>query len=369
MLNELRRHAIAASLFRPVTLRQAVERMGFVQADPIRAPARAQDLILRHRVKDYRVGDLDRHYHRLGLEEDRFYAHGFMPRSTWRLLHPRVGAPESCPWAKPHRLSALEKRVLDVATTLERIHPGDLEAYLGKQRTTNAWGGQSKATTRALHYLHYYGFLRVAGREAGIRIYEAVRTAHEPIDPAARFRQVVLIIACILGPLSERSLRNTLAFLTIRGTALNALRLTVPALIESGELAHTTVDGVRYLWRTDRKTRGRLNAAEPHETVRFLAPFDPLVWDRQRFEEFWGWQYRFEAYTPAPKRKLGYYALPLLWRDDVIGWVNVPQPNGRLSVEPGFHKAKPKDAAFRREFEAEVARFQTFLQHRQPAVS
>jgi uncharacterized protein len=367
MLQQLRKQAIANSLFPPATLRQAVERLGFVQADPIRAPARAQDLILRHRVKDYRVGDLDRQYHRLGLEEDRFYAHGFMPRSTWRLLHPRVGAPESCPWAKPHRLSALEKRVLEVAATLERIHPGDLEAYFGRQRATNGWGGQSKATTRALHYLHYYGFLRVAGREAGIRTYEAVRSEHEPIDPAARFRKIVLIIVSILGPLTDKSLRAALAFLTIRGPALKALRATVPALIESGELAQTTLDGVRYLWRTDRKTRGRIKAAEPHEAVRFLAPFDPLVWDRQRFEEFWGWQYRFEAYVPAPKRKLGYYAMPLLWRDDVIGWVNAALQKGRLRVEPGFQKAKPKDAAFRREFDAEVARFQTFLQQRQPA--
>ena len=57
--------------------------------------------------------------------------------------------------------------------------------------------------------------------------------------------------------------------------------------------------------------------------MRLLAPFDPVVWDRRRFELFWGWAYRFEAYTPAPKRKLGYYALPLLWRDRVIGWGNL----------------------------------------------
>jgi uncharacterized protein YcaQ len=367
MLNDLRRHAIATSLFPPKTLRQAVERMGFVQADPIRAPARAQDLILRHRVKDYRVGDLDRHYHRLGLEEDRFYAHGFMPRSTWRLLHPRIGAPESCPWAKPHRLSKLEKRVLEVAATLKRIHPGDLETYFGRERATNGWGGQSKATTRALHYLHYYGFLRVAGRDAGIRTYEAVRTEHEPIDPADRFRQVILIIASILGPFSERSLRATLAFLTVRGPALKALREMVPALIASGELAQATVDGVRYLWRADGGTRSKLKQIKPHETVRFLAPFDPLVWDRQRFEAFWGWQYRFEAYVPAPKRKLGYYALPLLWRDDVIGWVNAAQSAGKLIIKSGFHKTKPKEAAFRREFDAEVVRLETFLQQRQPA--
>jgi uncharacterized protein len=119
------------------------------------------------------------------------------------------------------------------------------------------------------------------------------------------------------------------------------------------------VDGVRFLWRADRVVRGR-----PNETVRFLAPFDPLVWDRQRFEQFWGWQYRFEAYVPAMKRILGYYAMPLLWRDDIIGWVNASNQGGKLTVEPGFKKAKPKEPAFRSEFEAEVERLRTFLQKR-----
>ena len=70
--------------------------------------------------------------------------------------------------------------------------------------------------------------------------------------------------------------------------------------------------------------------------MRLLAPFDPIVWDRRRFELLWGWTYRFEAYTPAPKRKLGYYALPLLWRDQVIGWANASVRNGRLALATGF---------------------------------
>ena len=81
-LDDLRRFAVARSLFPPTTLKRALHRMGFVQADPIRAPARAQDLILRHRVKSYRAGDLERRFTRLGLEEDFLYAYGFMPRST-----------------------------------------------------------------------------------------------------------------------------------------------------------------------------------------------------------------------------------------------------------------------------------------------
>ena len=52
--------------------------------------------------------------------------------------------------------------------------------------------------------------------------------------------------------------------------------------------------------------------------VRLLTPFDPIVWDRRRFELLWGWAYRFEAYTPVAKRKLGYYALPMLWREHVM---------------------------------------------------
>ena len=51
-------------------------------------------------------------------------------------------------------------------------------------------------------------------------------------------------------------------------------------------------------------------------------PIDPVVWDRRRFELLWNWAYRFEAYTPVPKRRWGYYVLPLLWRDRVIGWAN-----------------------------------------------
>src|SRR5690606_30877669 len=71
-LDALRRYAIARSLLKPTTLMRALSRLGFVQMDPLRAPARAQDLALRHRVRDYRAGGLEARYPRLGLEEDFF---------------------------------------------------------------------------------------------------------------------------------------------------------------------------------------------------------------------------------------------------------------------------------------------------------
>ena len=95
--------------------------------------------------------------------------------------------------------------------------------------------------------------------------------------------------------------------------------------------------------------------------VRLLTPFDPVVWDRDRFELFWGWEYRFEAYTPAAKRKRGYYALPLLWRDRVIGWGNLSVKNGELESELGYVRSPPRDRAFKRELGAELDRMRTFL--------
>ena len=159
----LRAQAVVQSLFPPTTLAGAIDRLGFVQADPIRSPARAQDLILRHRVRGYRAGDLERQYASLDVEEDYLYAYGFLSKPVWQLLHPRKTPP----------LRALEKKVLETVTRLGEAHPRALEAHLGKRRVINAWGGYSKATTHALEWLHWRGLLRIARRENGIRVYHS----------------------------------------------------------------------------------------------------------------------------------------------------------------------------------------------------
>src|ERR1700739_1044595 len=104
-LDDLRRMAVAQSLFPPTTLKRALHRMGFVQADPIRAPARAQDLMLRHRVNDYRAGDLEGRYTSRGGDKDFFINYGFVTRELWQLMHPRsdcrVPAENRLPWPKP----------------------------------------------------------------------------------------------------------------------------------------------------------------------------------------------------------------------------------------------------------------------------
>ncbi len=106
-------------------------------------------------------------------------------------------------------------------------------------------------------------------------------------------------------------------------------------------LAHARIDGVDWYWPCEEAP----SSDAPQDVVRFVAPFDPVVWDRRRFEIFWSWAYRFEAYTPPHKRQRGYYALPLLWRDRVIGWGNVSVQHGELHADIGYLKSAPRDRA------------------------
>jgi uncharacterized protein len=112
-LDHLRRYAVARSLFKPTTVKGVFDRLGFVQADPIRAPARAQDLILRHRAKNYHAGDLERLYPKLEIKEDFFIVYGFMTKSLQALMHPRseVDVPAEGPRAWPAARKKLAQRV------------------------------------------------------------------------------------------------------------------------------------------------------------------------------------------------------------------------------------------------------------------
>ena len=108
-IDRFRKRVLRQSLFAPKTLGAAIRRLGFVQADPIRSPARAQDLILRHRVKGYRAGGLERAYRRLGLEECFLFAYGFTTKALWETVHPKdedapltVAEREALAWIREH---------------------------------------------------------------------------------------------------------------------------------------------------------------------------------------------------------------------------------------------------------------------------
>ena len=121
------------------------------------------------------------------------------------------------------------------------------------------------------------------------------------------------MIANILAPVAEKTLQAIAARLRRSVPGIANHQAVLRKLLHSGELKEQSIDGLTYVWPASKRVH-----EEPPRRVRFLAPFDPLVWDRKRFEVLWQWPYRFEAYTPPARRIRGYYAMPLLWGERVI---------------------------------------------------
>jgi uncharacterized protein YcaQ len=355
-LAQLRHYAIARSLFKPTSLSRAIARLGFVQADPMRAPARAQDLILAHRVKDYRAGDLERRYPRLAIEEAFFVNYGFLPRETLALLHPR-GAPRG--WDAS--MQARAREVLAFVRQQGCTYPKDVQARFDHGRIKR-WGSDLNVSSHLLEGLHYCGLLRVARRETGTRIYQAVESPPQDDSPEARLAragQLLDMVVQLYAPLPAASL----------GYLCGLLRYGVPQLAAEvrqvqeqakSRYAHAQVDGLLWFWPQGEKPVAARHAVDAK--LRFLAPFDPVVWDRRRFQLFWGWEYKLEAYVPAHKRRMGHYAMPLLWGEQMVGWANLKVVDGRLQHELGFAGPRPRGSDFRLALDEALQQMQEFLE-------
>jgi hypothetical protein len=351
-LDDLRRFAVARNFFKPTNLKSALHKMGFVQADPIRAPARAQDLILRHRVNDYRAGELERRYTALDVEEDFFVNYGYVSRWLYSLMHPRSDSSVSPAERK------CAQRLLDFVRERGSVHPREVDEYFSHGKVVNYWGGSSNATTHLMDAMHYRGMLRVLRREKGIRIYAPREHERKPMSAAerrARIDALVDTVVRIYAPLPGSSL--TYYVRRLQYAVPQWKRDLTDALKRAKQRLSHARFGVDWYFPVDEDPlRGSAT-----EVVRLLAPFDPLVHDRARFELLWNWEYRFEAYTPVAKRKLGYYAMPLLWRDRVIGWANVAVKNRALECDIGYVGSRPSERAFKRELEEELNRLRRFL--------
>jgi uncharacterized protein YcaQ len=354
-LRQLRRYAIARSLFRATTLPRAIARLGFLQADPMRAPARAQDLILAQRVKDYRAGELERRYPRLAIEEAFFINYGFLPRESLALLHPR-GAPRG--WDATMQARAQE--VLAFVRQHGCTYPKAVQAHFDHGRIKR-WGANLSVSSHLLEGLHYSGLLRVARRESGTRVYQAIEHPPQDDSPAARLARAGRLLDMVVqlyAPLPAASL----------GYLCGLLRYGVPHLAAEvrqvqehakSRYAHAQVDGLLWFWPQGEKQVSTRHTVD--DRLRFLAPFDPVVWDRRRFQLFWGWEYKLEAYVPPHKRRMGHYAMPVLWGEQILGWANLKVVEGRLQHELGFAGPRPRGKAFQLALDEALHRMQEFL--------
>ncbi len=368
-----RRIALAAQGFgdpRPTTtvgirqLRGLVEKLGVVQIDSVNVLSRSHYLPFFSRLGAYPRTSLDTMTNGRGAVFE-YWAHeaSFLPVRLHPYLRWRMAAPESGAWGSMNRVA--RERPEYLAALVERVRrDGPLRAAeLGEARPNrpgSMWNWH--AGKAALEYLFFTGVLTARGRTAGFeRVYDLTERvlpaevlARPVPDRGDAVRELIATAARALGVATETDLRD---YFRLRPADA---RTAIAELADAGQLLPVEVDGWgRPAWldpaaRRPRWIRGRA----------LLSPFDSLVWERPRVERIFGFRYRLEIYTPAHKRVHGYYVLPFLLDDRLVGRVDLKADRQAsvLRVQSAFAEAGVERAAVAGELAAELRLLADWLQ-------
>jgi uncharacterized protein len=309
-------------------IRRVLSRIGLLQLDSVNVFCRSHYLPVLARLGPYSRDLLDRlAAHTSGpvrRELFEYWAHeaSLVPVELQPLLRWRMARAATDHWAGVRRIAKDKPNLLeDVLALIEEqgpIRSSDTGIAPIAPRPGHMWNWHDGKI--ALEYLFYAGRVTAARRINFERYYDLpervlpaeILAAPTP-EPADAFRELVRIAARAHGIGTEPDLRDYFRM------SHTATKRAVAELVDSGELLPVEVDGWNtpaYLWHEARRPR-RITARA------LLSPFDPVVWFRQRTERLFGFRYRIEIYTPAPKRVYGYYVLPVLLGDELVGRVDL----------------------------------------------
>jgi uncharacterized protein YcaQ len=328
---EARRVALAAQGFaegRPArpdgrALRRVLKQVGLLQIDSVNVLTRGHYLTLFGRLGPYPLELVDNAAWYAPRRLFEYWGHeaSLLPVATQPLLRWRMQRAHDDAWGGMRRVAQerpdLVERVLSEVAERGPMAASEMEEEA--PRRAEPWWDWSDAK-RAFEFLFWSGLITSARRRNFERLYDlpervlprAVVSAPTPPADEAQ-RQLVRIAARSLGVAAERDLRDYFR-LPVAET-----RERVAELVEAGELLGVEVDGWStpgYLWHettVPRKVDGRA----------LIGPFDSLIWERSRVERVFGFRYRIEIYVPAPKRVHGYYVLPFLLGDRLVGRVDL----------------------------------------------
>ncbi|RZU65899.1 hypothetical protein EV379_2238 [Microterricola gilva] len=343
-----RRIALAAQGFarpRPATvgtrqLNALIERVGLLQLDSVNVFERSHYLPVFARLGHYDKASLDAlTFARRGRYVE-YWAHeaAVIPVETWPLLRWRMEAyrqkhaGDLGAWAHGNR-SMIDWLKAELAE--KGPMPASAIEHDANKRSGPWWGWSDVKI--GLEVLFRWGELVSAGRTRFERSYalpeqvlpDAVIHSHVSRDDAQR--ELVRHAAEAHGIGTAGDFADY--FRMGRADTLAA----VHALAEEGVLLPVTVPG----WKQQAWLHRDAQKPRRIETGALLSPFDPVVWDRKRAERLFDFHYRIEIYTPAPKRVFGYYSLPILIDDSVVGRIDLKNDRkaGVLRVQSAWHEA------------------------------
>lgn len=333
-------------------VRRTIDRLGLLQIDSVNVLARAHYLPLFSRLGNYDSTHLDGlawgRRSRRGLVE--FWAHeasllplASQPLLRWRMARAVAGTSKGKLQEFRREKAAYIEEVRREVEDRGPIAASDL-ANGGPKR--GPWWGWNDGKL-ALEWLFFAGIVTTATRRGTFeRVYDLtervlpayIQALPTPSAEEAQ-RELLRLSARAMGIATEFDLRDYFR-LPVAET-----KARLAELVEAGDLLPVEVEG----WNRPAYLDPAARQPRRIEARALLAPFDPLIWERDRTERIFDFFYRIEIYTPVAKRTHGYYVLPFLLGDRLVGRVDLKsdRPNSKLLVpaahlEPGI---EPRDVA------------------------
>ena len=325
----------------PAAIRDLLVALRCIQLDPIDRVGTNADLVIFSRLPGFRRGAVHDALLPGGAFEHFCKERCLLPPTAWPHYRARLGSIEWWKWGKVMAPPPDDVLADVLAEVSERgpLLPRDLSDRGPSKNMVLKWGGKTPSMSEAaLERLWSRGRVVVCGRQPKGKLYDVPEralpdvAALEPDEPWDRFvlrerSEAAGLLGCNAGPWWSlaRAVRTS---------------ETLKEMVEAGELALLRVDGLsrRYLAPGDWAERA---FPEDDGRMRVIAPLDPLVWDRALVEHLWGFDYVWEIYKPAKKRRWGYYVCPLLHRGQLVGrFEGRRDEGGRVEVmnfwvEPG----------------------------------
>jgi uncharacterized protein YcaQ len=318
----------------PEAAAAAIAQLGYVQIDTINVVERCHHHILFSRIPNYRRSDLGQlQSGHKSVFEYWTHALSYVPTEDLRFFMPAMKAYRENPSAwfgsvTPVEIRAMKRRLaaegplsirdIDDDVLVEKNHP---------------WASR-KPSKRVLQLMFYQGHVAISARDGMLKTYDLMERhfGWERHPRPATERQVT---AYLLGrALRSQGVVSLDSICHLNAPAKKAVRALIEARVKRRQLVPVAIEGAETTphWAAPET----LAAAPPPSTrVHVLSPFDPLIIQRKRLRQFFGYDHLFEAYLPADKRQFGYFALPVLLGDRVVAAVDLKTDRaaGKLLVQ------------------------------------
>jgi len=313
---------------KPESVLDVVERLGLLQFDPLEVPgARNHDIVLHARIGGYRREWCEDYLYGPDRRLIELYNKSLNLLPLHELPHYRIS------WDRnsPQMADGILKEQADVAKSILRRLKSDgplsTAAFSEHGHAVDWWWAPTRASRAVMEALFVSGRIGIARREGNRRYYDLIErlvpAAHLKLKESAEDAHTHRLLSRYRATGMTTSVGTQAEVMYSAGTQAERLRRTA-RLVDEGILLPVEVEGLKRTQYVIANEEPILDAtARPDSlgtpSLAFLAPLDPLVWDRRLLRSLWSFDYLWEVYVPEAKRRWGYYVLPMLFGERFVG--------------------------------------------------